>query len=73
LGLGLATLVATNGKTIIKVNDTPGVRVAGIVLEAGEKKSGTLMKVGNKGYKGDKANPIVVSDVFARVGGRNNS
>lgn len=73
LGLGLATLVATNGNSIIEVNDITGVRLAGLSLEAGEKKSDTLLKVGSKGYKGDSENPIVVSDVFARVGGMNNS
>ena len=36
LGLGLATLVPTAGTSIIKVGSVDGVRVAGLLLEAGQ-------------------------------------
>ena len=73
LGIGMATLVATNGNSLIEVEDVNGVRIAGVVLEAGPKKSDTLIRVGTKGFKGDATQPPVISDVFARVGGRNDS
>jgi len=74
LGLGMATLIATNGNSCIQVADVDGVRVAGVLLEAGEdkSKSDNLLEWGlNVGkYPGNHLNPGVMSDVFARVGGR---
>lgn len=71
LGIGMATLVATTGKPCIEVANVDGVRVAGVLLEAGETKSDSLLVWGTKGYQGNGGNPGVASDVFARVGGRN--
>lgn len=48
-----------------------GVRIAGVLLQAGEVKSETLLKWGEKGFAGSSTNPGVMSDVFARVGGPN--
>jgi hypothetical protein len=36
LGLGIATLISTKGLPCIMVEDVPGVRVAGILFQAGE-------------------------------------
>ena len=71
LGIGMATLVSTTGKPCIEVGNVNGVRVAGVLLEAGETKSDALLVWGSKGFGGDGNNPGVMSDVFARVGGRN--
>lgn len=71
LGIGLATLVSTTGKPCIEVGNVNGVRVAGVLLEAGETKSEALLMWGTKGFAGSSQNPGVASDVFARVGGRN--
>ena len=35
LGLGMATLVSTNGNPCVKVSDGVDARVAGLLLEAG--------------------------------------
>jgi len=43
LGMGLATLHPTNGTPAIEVGNYTGVRVAGVLLEAGEKTSQTLL------------------------------
>lgn len=69
LGLGLATLIPTNGNAAVEVGDFPGIRVAGILLEAGPVESEALITVGTTPAAGDVANPILLADVYARVGG----
>ncbi|AGL17783.1 RICIN domain-containing protein [Actinoplanes sp. N902-109] len=70
LGLGLATFVPDNGVTAITVADVDGVRVAGLLLDAGTTNSPVLMEVGPTGAAADhSANPTVLSDVFFRIGG----
>ncbi len=69
-GMGLATLVATNGNACIKTADEDGIKLCGLLLEAGEKESDTLLQVGDKKAKTDhEKNPIALSDLFFRVGG----
>ena len=74
LGLGHATLTAKKGATPLAIADVPGVVVAGLTLDAGEKLSPVLLKVGlttslNLSSKVSKNNPITLSDVYFRVGG----
>ena len=71
MGLGLATLVSTNGNSCIEVQDVEGVYISGILLQAGNKNTETLLKFGNANqkYPGNVNNPSVLHDVFARVGG----
>lgn len=71
LGLGMATLIPANGTAVIEVGAVDGVHVAGLLLQAGPKKSNTLLQWGVNGsaFAGDATNPGVLSDVFARVGG----
>ena len=52
-----------------EVGDVDGVRVAGVLLQAGATSSPTLLKWGSKKAAGDASNPGVMSDIFARVGG----
>lgn len=75
LGLGMATLISTNGKACIEVGNVDGVRIAGILLQAGEIETPALLQFGvwKSGYAGNAQNPGVLSDVFARVGGTNGS
>jgi hypothetical protein len=72
LGLGMATLVSAAGKPCIVVGNVDGVRVAGLLLQAGPVETPALLQWGTGGYAGDSSNPGVISDVFARVGGMNN-
>lgn len=70
LGIGLASLQSTNGNTCIKVSDVDGVKIAGLLFDAGASNSPTLLQVGETASaKSHADNPIVVSDVFFRVGG----
>ena len=78
LGIGLASLQPTNGNNAVNVADVGGVRLAGFFLDAGSGEnsqtatggSEVLLRVGTKGSKIDLSkNPIVLSDLFFRVGG----
>eukprot|EP00929_Paragymnodinium_shiwhaense_P069123 TRINITY_DN34865_c0_g1_i1.p1 TRINITY_DN34865_c0_g1~~TRINITY_DN34865_c0_g1_i1.p1 ORF type:complete len:615 (-),score=60.52 TRINITY_DN34865_c0_g1_i1:18-1862(-) len=73
LGLGLATLIPTNGTAAIEVGDAGGVRVAGVLLQAGQVKSESLLRWG-KTDVGDRRSssetePGLLADIYARVGG----
>lgn len=72
LGIGMATLISNTGKPCIEVGNVEGVRIAGVLLQAGTHKAPTLLKWGSSKNNGNAQNPGVASDVFARVGGRNN-
>ncbi|GAA3204784.1 ricin-type beta-trefoil lectin domain protein [Dactylosporangium siamense] len=70
LGLGLATIVPQNGVTAMTVADVDGVKVAGILFDAGTTNSQVLMEVGPNGSTADHSgNPTSLHDVFFRIGG----
>ncbi|SEM53049.1 ricin-type beta-trefoil lectin domain protein, partial [Streptacidiphilus jiangxiensis] len=70
LGLGLATLVANNGVTAISTDDVGGVRIAGLIVDAGPTNSPSLVQIGPAGASADhSADPNVLSDVYFRIGG----
>lgn len=68
LGMGLATLSPDNGNTCMEVADRQGIKIAGILFDAGVKESENLLVVG-KEEKNQKETPILLSDLFFRVGG----
>ncbi|GHG50396.1 MULTISPECIES: RICIN domain-containing protein [Amycolatopsis] len=70
LGLGIATLIPDNGITAMTVDDVDGVKVAGLLIDAGTTSSNTLMQVGPAGSSANHAaNPTSLHDVFFRIGG----
>ncbi len=70
LGLGFPTLVPQNGTAALSVLASSGVRVAGLIVDAGPRNSRTLMDIGRSGDAGrHAANPTVLNDVFFRIGG----
>ncbi|MEN0129798.1 MAG: discoidin domain-containing protein, partial [Brevundimonas sp.] len=70
LGLGLATIIPTGGGIGVHVADAAGIRLAGLFIDAAVTDSPALLVVGDKDVHVDHAaNPIVMSDVFTRVGG----
>ncbi|AGZ44679.1 discoidin domain-containing protein [Actinoplanes friuliensis] len=70
LGLGLATLRPTTGTAAVKIADVAGVKLAGVLVEAGATNSPTLIEVGQAGSSANNAaNPISLHDVFVRIGG----
>jgi hypothetical protein len=70
LGLGLATLQAVHGNSLIEVADVDDVTVAGVILEAASPSSPVLLRVGNSFSRRDHSHrPTVLFDVFPRIGG----
>lgn len=70
LGLGIATLEPVAGNIAMTVADVDGVKLGGILFDAGEKNSDTLLQVGERRSTVSHAgNPITLQDVFFRVGG----
>jgi hypothetical protein len=71
LGVGLATLRATKGNTLINIADVDGVSIAGLLLEASGAGSQTLLQVGSAGAGASHAaNPTLLADLFCRLGGQ---
>lgn len=70
LGLGFATLRPTHGTAAMTVEDVDGIDVAGVLFDAGLKESPVLLEVGREGSTTrHRRNPVVLHDVFFRVGG----
>jgi hypothetical protein len=70
LGLGFATLRPDNGVIAMSVADVDGVKLAGLLFDAGSVNSPVLLQVGPTGSSASHAaNPTSLHDVFARVGG----
>ena len=70
LGIGYATLRPTNGNICMEVADQKGIEIAGLLFDAGEENSETLLKVGDDPKSANSMeNPILLADLFFRVGG----
>ncbi|MFJ3308806.1 RICIN domain-containing protein [Streptomyces sp. NPDC086549] len=70
LGLGLATFVPDNGITAMKVADVDGVKIAGLLFDAGTTNSSTLVEVGPSNSSASHASdPTSLHDVYFRIGG----
>jgi len=70
LGLGFATLVPQRGNAAMIVAPNVGVKVSGLIIDAGPVNSPVLLSVGIPGLGGGTAaNPDTIQDVFFRIGG----
>ncbi len=70
MGLGFATLHPARGTAAMTTADSDGIEIAGVLFDAGPEKSPVLLEVGPKGSKArHMKSPIVLHDVFFRVGG----
>src|SRR5215472_15084545 len=71
LGLGFPTLAPAHGNVSMLVASVPGVKLSGMIFDAGPVNSPALLQVGFPGGRGwsDPADPTLVQDVFFRVGG----
>ena len=70
LGLGFPTLVPDNGAAAMTVADVAGVKLAGLMVDAGAVNSPVLLQVGKpNAHKGDPNDPTSLQDVFFRIGG----
>ena len=69
-GLGFPTLLADNGGVATTVADVPGVKLAGLMFDAGPVNSPGLLQVGTpKAHKSNPKDPTSLTDVFFRIGG----
>lgn len=70
MGIGMATLVATKGNTIMEISDVDGVTISGLIFDAGKISSKTLLQVGEpNSNRNHIKQPSFLFDVFFRVGG----
>jgi hypothetical protein len=70
LGMGFATLRPVKGTAAMTTADADGIEIAGLLFDAGASESPVLLEVGPEGSRARHAkDPIVLHDVFFRVGG----
>jgi hypothetical protein len=69
LGLGFATLVPQKGNAALVVLPNKGVKVSGLIVDAGPVNSPALVSVGIPLLPGSATDPDTIQDVFFRVGG----
>ncbi|MCR5491698.1 MAG: hypothetical protein K6F32_06190 [Bacilli bacterium] len=72
LGLGYATLLVgeNNREGAVLIDDVEGFRLGGLLLDAG-KKSDCLLRLGSTKSAPNK--PAILSDLFCRLGGKENA
>ncbi|MGG1555554.1 discoidin domain-containing protein [Paenibacillus ferrarius] len=70
LGIGLPTLISDNGKIAMSVADVDGVKISGLLFDAGPSMSPSLLEVGPTGSSlSHSSNPTILQDLYFRVGG----
>lgn len=70
LGLGMPSLAPTGGDAALRIADVDGVRIAGVLVDAGPHESEVLVEVGRRhSHRHHADNPISLQDVFFRIGG----
>jgi hypothetical protein len=71
LGLGFATLVPANGVISMRVADVDGVKIGGLLFDAGTSAVDVQLLVGDDpdSPNDHSANPTCLFDIFAREGG----
>lgn len=70
LGIGMPSLVPDGGDAALRIEDVDGVRIAGVLVDAGPVESPVLVEVGTRHcHRSHATNPISLQDVFFRIGG----
>jgi hypothetical protein len=71
LGLGFATLIPQHGNAALIALPNVGVKISGLIVDAGPVNSPVLVSVGVPGLTaGTAANPDTIQDVYFRIGGQ---
>jgi hypothetical protein len=68
LGLGLATLVPQHGNAAMIALPNRGVKLSGLIIDAGPVNSPVLLSVGTPGSS-SASDPDLIQDVYFRIGG----
>jgi hypothetical protein len=70
LGLGFATLIPDAGTPAMVISEVSGVKLAGLIFDAGAMRTPSLLQVGEVGSSSDhSSDPIFLYDLVMRVGG----
>lgn len=78
IGLGFATLIPQHGGVALQTASVPGIKLSGMIFDAGPVNSPVLLQLGGQGRYGvstgqpvsaDPNDPTLVQDVFFRIGG----
>lgn len=69
LGSGMTSIIPDNDDMAMKVGDADGIRIEGLIFDAGLSSKYLLQVGGKKTNVSHSANPIVLQDLFFRVGG----
>jgi hypothetical protein len=73
LGLGFATLIPQDGNVSMRTANVPGIKLSGMIFDAGPRNSPALLEVGTRGHRApwahNASDPTLVQDVFFRIGG----
>ena len=70
LGIGYPTIVPDGGVNAMQVADVNGVRLKGLLFDAGTTNSAALLTIGTSGNTTSHASdPVSIQDVFFRIGG----
>ena len=70
MGLGFATLIPQDGNVAMETADVPGIKLSGMIFDAGPVNSPALLVVGAHGGPASSPDaPTLVQDVFFRIGG----
>ena len=71
LGIGFPTLVPKNGVVSMSIGNVSGVKLSGVIFDAGLVNSPVLLQVGEGKARGTAraASPTLIQDVFFRIGG----
>ncbi|KAI1798593.1 glycoside hydrolase family 55 protein [Daldinia bambusicola] len=70
LGLGLPSLIPVSGQPVLAVDDVDGVTLAGLIIDAGEISSPTLVEVGPSNSSASHgSNPTFLYDLTIRTAG----
>ncbi len=71
LGMGYPTIVNDGGVDTMHVADVDGVRLKGLLFDAGTTQANTLLTIGTAGNTtGHASDPVSIQDVFFRIGGQ---
>jgi hypothetical protein len=76
LGLGFPTLVPMRGNVSMTTANVPGIKLSGLIFDAGPINSRVLLRVGElpwlpilRGAGSNPNDPTLIQDVFFRIGG----
>jgi hypothetical protein len=68
MGLGLPAFACMAGTPCLSITAEQGVRLGGIIFDAGYEKNNSLVQMGTtKNNNDNSANPIILNDIFCRI------